>query len=141
MHRIVDDLTRAGSNARAAFVAAVRSGDATAASELYTRDARLLAPSSPPIRGRHAIEQYWQTGVSAGMCDVELELVTIETRGSIAYELGRYAVRVDDGGAMVVDRGDYLLVHERQEDGSWRWAVEMFNPDAPGARSSEGRKS
>jgi hypothetical protein len=32
----------------------------------------------------------------------------------------------------VVDRGKYLLVHERQDDGSWRRAVEMFNPDAAG---------
>lgn len=142
MRRTVDDLTRAGSKARAEFVAAVRRGDAAAASELYTSDARLLAPAAPPIRGRQAIEQYWQAGVSAGVRDVELELVTIEGRGGIAYELGRYAVQIDEAGATVVDRGDYLLVHERQDDGSWRWAIEMFNPDAPAAaRPHEGRES
>jgi ketosteroid isomerase-like protein len=138
----VDDLTRAGSQARAEFAAAVRRGDAAAASELYTSDARLLAPAAPPIRGRLAIERYWQTGVSAGMRDVELELVTIESRGAVAYELGRYAVQLDEAGTRVVDRGDYLLVHERQDDGSWRWSVEMFNPDAPfPARPDQGEES
>jgi len=32
-----------------------------------------------------------------------------------------------------------LLVHERQEDGSWRWAVETFNPDTP-PESAGGRE-
>ena len=47
------------------------------------------------------------------------------------------------GGAPIVDSGTYLLVHERQDDGSWRWAVEMFNPDAPpvtAGRAKEGRR-
>jgi hypothetical protein len=38
-----------------------------------------------------------------------------------------------------------VLVHERQADGSWRWAVEMFNSDVPPARlgghQKEGRSN
>lgn len=132
--RRVDDLTRAGSNARAAFVAAVGRGDVEAVAALYTEDARLLAPAAPPILGRRAIEQYWRTGLDSGVHEIELELVEIESRYGVAYELGRYALAVHDEHGRIIDRGDYLVVHERQDDGSWRWAVEMFNPDAPRAR-------
>ena len=108
---------------------------------LYTEDARLLAPAAPPILGRDAIERYWRTGLDSGVREIELELVEIENRYGIAYELGRYALAVDGEQGRVVDRGDYLVVHERQNDGSWRWAVEMFNPDAPAAvRPDQGRE-
>ena len=135
----IDDVTRAGSEARTAFVEALRRGDSSAAGSLYTSDARMLAPAAPPIRGRDAIERYWQTGVDAGVREIELELVAIDSHDRIAYELGRYALVLDSQDGQVVDRGDYLLVHERQDDGSWRWAVEMFNSDAPTARPDEGR--
>jgi ketosteroid isomerase-like protein len=137
----IDDVTRAGSEARAAFAEALRRGDASAAGSLYTRDARMLAPAAPPIRGRDEIERYWQTGVDAGVRDVALELVSIDSHDRVAYELGRYALALDSEDGEVVDRGDYLLVHERQDDGSWRWAVEMFKSDAPTVRPDEGRGS
>ena len=120
------------------FASAVARGDVSALADLYTDDARLLAPAAPPIIGREAIEQYWQTGIDAGVRGVELELVGIKSHRGVAYELGRYAIALDDERKTIVDRGDYLLVHERQDDGSWRWAVEMFNPDAPRARPDGG---
>ena len=139
--RTVDDLTRAGSTARATFVSAFGRGDVAAVAALYTEDARLLAPAAPPILGRDAIERYWRTGLDSGVREIELELVEIENRYGIAYELGRYALAVDGEHGRVIDRGDYLLIHERQDDGSWRWAVEMFNPDAPAAvRPDQGRE-
>src|SRR5512146_468617 len=123
------DATRA-TEARMAFAAALRRGDAAALSSLYTEEAWLLAPAAAPIRGRTAIERYWQAGVDAGVKDVALDPVTIDARGTVAFEVGRYALAIESDGP-AADRGDYLLVHERQDDGSWRWAVEMFNPDVP----------
>jgi ketosteroid isomerase-like protein len=137
----LDDVTRAGSQARASFVDALRQGDAAVVSSLYTENARLLAPAAPPIRGRRAIERYWQTGLEAGIHDVEFQLVAIEAHGRIAYELGRYALAVDSDGGGVVDRGDYLFVHEQQDDGSWRWSVEMLNPDVPTFRATERERA
>lgn len=117
---------------RAAFVAALRGGDAAAASAVYADDARLLAPSAEVMRGRAAIEAFWRAGVDAGVAEVELEVLELDRRDGVAYEIGRYAMqlRPSDGGT-VIDRGNYVLVHERQPDGSWRRAVEMFTPDGP----------
>jgi uncharacterized protein (TIGR02246 family) len=125
---------------RAAFVAALQDGDAAAASALYTDGASLLPPSAELLQGREAIEAFWNAGVEAGVSEVELDALELERDGSLAYEIGLYALRLQAaGGGTVVDRGKYLLVHARQADGTWRRAVEMFNPDTPPARS-DGRQ-
>lgn len=125
---------------RAAFVAALKGGDATAASAVYAEGARLLAPSAELLEGRAAIEAFWRAGIESGITAVELESLELSRRGRLAYEIGRYALRLEPaGGDAVLDRGKYLLVHAREADGSWRWAAEMFNPDAPPARADTTR--
>jgi ketosteroid isomerase-like protein len=127
---------------RAVFSDAVRSGDGTAASAVYTADARLLPPAATSLAGRAAIASYWQAGVETGLSEAAFESSELHRFDAVAYEIGRYTLRLtaEDGGA-VVDCGDYLIVHERQADGSWLWAVEMFNPDVPAARPEEGSRS
>lgn len=121
---------------RAAFVSAVCCGDATAAAAVYADGARLLAPSAELIQGREDIAAFWQAGIDAGISRVELEALQLERHGRVAYEVGRYALRLELAeGATVVDRGKYALVHERQPDGSWLRAVETFNPDATSSTS------
>src|SRR5687767_14545333 len=111
----------------AAFVAALRDGDAKAACAVYADDARLLAPSAELMLGREAIESFWRAGLEAGISEVELETLELERHDGLAYEIGRYALWLrPPNDAAVVDRGKYVLVHERQQDGSWRRAVEMF---------------
>lgn len=119
-------------DARSGFISAVRRGDVHAAAAFYTEDARLLAPSSETLIGPVAIARFWQAGFEAGVegIDLECERVELEPGGALAYELGRYVLRLQpmDGDA-VIERGRYVLVHRREADGTWRRAVETFNPD------------
>ena len=123
------------------FVAALRNGDAAAASAIYADDAQLLAPSAELFAGREAITAFWRAGLEAGVSEVEFEALQLDREGGFAFEIGRYAFRLEavDGGT-VVDRGKYVVVHRRQDDGSWRRVVEMFNPDAPPLRTDGARK-
>jgi ketosteroid isomerase-like protein len=119
---------------RAAFVSALKRGDAALAARAYADDARLLAPSAELIEGRQAIEGFWRAGLEAGISDVQLEPFALERERGLAYEIGHYVLKLEPAeGGSVVDRGKYLLVHE-QADGSWHWAVKVFNPDAPAAK-------
>jgi ketosteroid isomerase-like protein len=114
------------------FARGLENGDADAASRVYADDARLVPPSAEPVHGRPAIEAFWRAGLDAGISRVELETLELARYDDLAYEIGRYSLRLDpEDGAPVVDRGKYLLVHQCQEDGCWRWAVEMFSPDLP----------
>jgi ketosteroid isomerase-like protein len=117
---------------RAAFQAALHRGDVATAAAEYTEDARLLAPSAEVMSGREAITRYWQAGIDAGLYAIELYTadVSLEPDATIAYEIGRYAIRLAlNRGEQVVDRGRYLLVYRLEPDGQWRRAVETFNPD------------
>jgi ketosteroid isomerase-like protein len=119
-------------DAGSAFVAAIAAGDAHAAAGAYAPSARLLAPAIDPIEGRPAIAEFWRAGIDAGIRDVVRVQLQLEHHGRVAVEFGRYAIRVDPtDSSPLVDRGKYLLVHELQVDGSWRWAVEMLTPDGP----------
>lgn len=126
-HQTLEQAARA---ANARFAAGIRGHDPSAASAGYAPNARLLAPSADLIEGRTGIESFWRAGLDAGIRDVARVPVRIEARGSIAFEIGRYAIRLrPPDGSCVVDRGSYLLVHERTAAGSWTWTLEMFTPE------------
>ena len=135
-----DRLEDAIAETRAAFATALRRRDAEAASAVYAENATLLAPSAELISGRGSIEAFWSAGIGAGLLEVELDSLQVERQDGLAYEIGRYELRLDAAaeGGTVVDRGKYVLVHERQDDGAWQWAVEMFNPEAAPAMA-DGR--
>ena len=69
-------------------------------------------------------------GLDTGISEVLLETLELIRRNGFAYEIGRYQLGLDPPRDPVVDRGKYVRVHEQQPDGSWLWAVEMFNPAA-----------
>lgn len=125
-----DPLTLDIDHLRHEFEAAVRRGDPAAAATAYADDATLLAPAAELLRGRGAIERFWQTGIEAGVQAVELGVRELRRSGDVAFEVGEYALHVvPESGLPVVDRGRYLVVHRVGSDGRWRRAAEMFSPD------------
>ena len=115
---------------RAAFVTAMRAGDAQAAATIYADDAVLMVPAVDVVHGRSAIERFWRIGLDAGIQDVQLDVLEISRAGDVVVEIGAYALRlVSERGIPVEDRGKYLTVHRVQTDGGWRRTAEMFSPD------------
>lgn len=120
--------------ASAACARAVSGGDVEGAAALYASDAKLLAPAVELIAGRNEIEAYWRAGLLVGVSRLEFETQELELVEALAIEIGRYLVSVQaDGGEPVADRGTYLVLHRQQSDGSWRRAVDVFNPDGSSA--------
>lgn len=116
--------------AKASFLAALERRDAKGAAAAYAADAQLLPPFADVMAGRDAIEAFWQAGLDTGLAALELESLKLERTDRIAYEVGRYSMHVCSAeGEPIADRGTYVLVHQRQDDGSWRRAVEMFGPE------------
>jgi ketosteroid isomerase-like protein len=116
---------------RDAFAHALREGDVSALAKLYDEDARLVAPEAAPLRGRRDAASFWQAGVDSGITGVDLEPDEVELLPTVAWEVGRYVLRLQSSrGDPFEDRGRYLLVY-RLDAGSWRRAAEMFAPDSP----------
>jgi uncharacterized protein (TIGR02246 family) len=98
----------------------------------YSRDATLLPPDSPVIRGADQIRGFWQGLIDAGGADVTLETTQIEASGDLAYGIGRYTFTMPSpSGERARQSGKYLVVFRRQRDGSWKAIADMFSGDQP----------
>ncbi len=116
----------------AALVTALERGDVVAAGDVYADGARLLASSAELIEGRTEIEAYWRAGIDLGLSGLAFERRVLDEIGGNVLELGRYSVSLKgESSALLVEHGSYLVLHAQTPDGSWRRAVEVFNPDEP----------
>jgi uncharacterized protein (TIGR02246 family) len=114
------------------FAAAAARGDPGGMAAVYADDAELLPPDTEPLRGREGIERFWRGGIEMGICGIELETLSLQASDGVAFEVGRWTLRIEpDCGETEADVGKYVVVHRRQPDGSWRRAVEIFNWNAP----------
>ena len=72
--------------------------------------------------------------------DFELISEEIEIVGPWAFDRGTYRWRgvPRPGGDPVSDHGKYLVILQRQPDGSWKVARDMDNSDRPLAQTARG---
>lgn len=113
------------------FVAALSQGDAAGVAALYTADARLLPPNSEMMKGKEAIQSFWQGGIDMGIKGGTLETVEVEVREDMACEIGKYTLTIQVAdGQTVTDTGKYLVVWKNQ-DGSWKLDMDIWNTSIP----------
>lgn len=127
----MDEVGELIAESRDAFAGAVARGDAPAAASMYAEDASLLPPAADLLRGRAAIERFWQAGIDAGVAAIHLEPEILHADADVAVDIGRYEMRLESERAdWVTDRGRYLAVLRRAAEGTWRRVVEVLTPDA-----------
>ncbi len=113
------------------FTARVLRADWTAASNMYSTDARLMPPNQPAVVGRPAINTWMHA-----FPPVKAFVITVDTivgSGDLVYTAGHYTMSIQPAGAPAPmnDKGKFLEVHARQSDGSWLNVSDMFNSDLP----------
>jgi ketosteroid isomerase-like protein len=91
---------------------------------VYTAHARILPPGAPMVEGREQIKGFWAAAIeSLNVSKVTLETVSAEAAGDSVVEIGRAELTVGNGAVAQVK----YVVHWKQEDGGWRWAVDIWN--------------
>jgi len=96
----------------------------------YAADATLLPPGSPMIKGRSAIQTFWQGFIDAGASDAALRTVSVESSGDLAYEIGTFDANLPTPSKGTVrTAGKYLVVWKRQPDGQIKIVADMFSPN------------
>ncbi len=99
--------------------------------DLYTSDARVLPPGAPMISGRQAIKNFWSDMVrSANAKSATLESVEVMPEGNGAIEIGRAVIAVEPEGQPAASLEVKYVVYWRQEDGRWKWHVDIWNPNS-----------
>jgi uncharacterized protein (TIGR02246 family) len=110
--------------------AAVADTDVEAIGALYREDAIIQPPASDYVQGREAIKAVW-----ARIFDAGLRGAVYETHSVLGTDLvvetgqGSLDFKSPDGESPKY-RINYIVVHERQPDGSWQIVRDIWN-EAP----------
>ena len=98
--------------------------------ELYTSDALALRSNCPPIRGAAALREFYFGALDAGLGEVEMEPLRVDVVGDLAYEAGRFKALIPSAtGKRREERGKYLWVCARQNNGEWKLAADCWSSD------------
>lgn len=107
---------------------------------VMTDDVLVLAPEVPLVEGKEASRDLW-TGISS-LPGYSLEFTParaeIGAAADLGYTIGTYRMILPDStGQLMATDGKYLTVWRRQDDGSWKMEVDMFNANGPPMRVNE----
>jgi ketosteroid isomerase-like protein len=133
--RILRDLDAQWSKA-----AAARDLERTVA--FYSDDAIVLPPNATAAATKETVRNVWKEflGAPGLMISWEPSKVKLGHNGAMAWVSGRYELTMNDAtGKPMNDRGKYLEVWEKQADGNWKCAADMWNSDltTPATASAE----
>ncbi len=95
-----------------------------ALNRVYTTKARVLPPGAPMVEGRDQIESFWQQAISSlGLKAAKLSIVDAEVVGDRVFEIGQAQLTLANGQTVAVK----YVVEWKQEDGAWKWDVDIWN--------------
>ena len=98
---------------------------------IYTTDARILPPGAPMISGREEIKKFWSGLIeTVNATSAVLASVDVMPAGDGVVEIGRATLTVQPQGQDPVHMEVKYVVYWRQEDGQWKWHVDIWNPNA-----------
>ena len=109
----------------------VAKGNLAALENVYTADARILPPGGPMVTGREAIQQFWAGMIQAvNAKSAELFSVDVMPAGDAVVEIGRAVLTVEPEPGTTAQAEAKYVVYWRQENGNWKWHVDIWNMNA-----------
>ena len=122
---VPENVLAAMQNTNALFNSQVVEGqDVSGLDHVYTRDARVLPPGAAMLEGREQAKGFWKEAINAlGLKSAKLTTVDAEAVGDSVVEIGRAELLGGSGQTVTVN----YVVHWKQEDGGWKWHVDIWN--------------
>jgi ketosteroid isomerase-like protein len=103
-------------------------GDVAGCVDFFAEDILLLAPDQTMIRGKRAMAELYQSRMDKASGGTHTnKLVGYGVEGNLAYQIGTYAIT----GTNLPEVGKFVNILRRQEDGTWKVYVSIFNSDKP----------
>jgi Ketosteroid isomerase homolog len=108
--------------------------DLKASVDYCADDASFMSPNSPAAVGKQAISQSFAFFFS--LPDIKLTWhptkIEVARSGELGYSSGAYEMSFKDpAGKAATDKGKYVTVWKKQQDGSWKVIYDIFNSDQP----------
>ena len=126
------DLEKALRDLDAQWSAAAAAKNVDKTASYYSADAVVLPPNGPIATTTDAIRKIWNDLLTSPGTAISWKTTKVEVSksGDMAFLTGTYDLSTNDpAGKPVKDRGKYLEVWEKQADGSWKCAADMWNSD------------
>jgi ketosteroid isomerase-like protein len=118
--------------ANSKFREAVRLGKAGDIAALYTEDASVLPPNQGIVRGRESIEAFWRAVLDTGVKDAVLTTAEVGVSGRWIREIGTFTIKIwPEGKAAWEDKGKYLVIWKKEDDGSVKVESDIWNSSLP----------
>jgi ketosteroid isomerase-like protein len=98
----------------------------------YSDDAIVLAPNAASATTKEAIRNGWKDMFASPgfVINWQPTRVQVGKSGEMAWVSGTYELTMNDAtGKPINDRGKYLEVWEKQSNGDWKCAADMWNSD------------
>ncbi|MGB2959340.1 MAG: SgcJ/EcaC family oxidoreductase [Bacteroidota bacterium] len=94
----------------------------------YTEDCIMMAPNTPTVQGRAAVEALFAQTPPFNAAG--LEITEIDGRGDLAVVHGTYSMTFTiEGMPPFEDTGKWIEVRYKQADGSWLIHRDIYNSD------------
>jgi uncharacterized protein (TIGR02246 family) len=94
----------------------------------FTDDAIMVPPDGELVKGKQAIEEFYNSFFQMGIKEIVLTTVELEGSGGTVYEIGKTRVRIQPEGRQAIqDSAKYLVIWKRQADGTWKVHVDIWN--------------
>jgi putative intracellular protease/amidase/ketosteroid isomerase-like protein len=118
MRQIVDQCNRKA-------IEDFKKGDTLAVSHGYADDATIYFPRGEKIRGRQALDRYWQA--IKGVKDWKLETFEVGGTKEAIYEVGKSTLTTEVDGKESTYVCDYVVIWKRQKDGTYLAHTDIYN--------------
>jgi uncharacterized protein (TIGR02246 family) len=119
---------------RSAYQTAAGTQDGAAIAKLYTADGVEMPPNGPAAKGRAAIEAFHKAfGQQWMMHGMTITATETKVHGDYAYDIGTYkqSLMPMKGGAVVDDKGKYVVLLKKDASGNWLVTHAIYNSDVP----------
>ena len=130
---------------REQYVAAENSGDAAAVAALWTDNGVFMPAHAPAVEGQAAIQAQYQQNFDQFAIEVSVISHEVEVAGPWAFNRGAYSITQTPKAPPeaqpkakkkaepepIQDQGKWMVIAQRQQDGSWKVARMIFNSDQP----------
>lgn len=111
---------------------ALSAGDVDGLMALFTADPVRMPPDQPAELGRRALEQAFRDFFALGEASIQIAVEDTVIAGSTAVSRGTYRLTITPAeGEPITEEGKWINKNQREEDGSWKIAWNMWNRNHP----------
>ena len=118
------DMEAAVQEMNAAWDAALNAGNAADVAAMYADDAKVVTGDGTVKQGRAEIQALFQGFIDSGFGQHKITMDDVDGTSDLIYETGSWSGVGGDGNTY---GGKIVNIYERQDDGSWKTVLHMWN--------------